>query len=67
MHVSERGEYLEYPIVKLHHRFQLAAFSIQPIFEQLQSLNRIDGVHRLLQWQVHVIHIEQQQRLLDNS
>src|SRR5581483_8583043 len=65
--VAQRGKDLKQSPVKLHAVFQLATLGFQTELQQLESLNWIDCVHRLFQRQVHVIHFQQQQRLIDNT
>src|SRR6185503_15081727 len=80
--VAQRCKYLQHALVKLHARIDVQWWPLsrsvgfidsflpvrfQPKLQQLESLNRIDGMHRPLQRQMHVIHFQQQNSLIDNS
>ena len=67
MHVTQRREYFQHSLVKLHYRFHLAAFCFETELQKFQSLDRIDRMHRLFQRQMHIVHLEQQQRLIDDA
>jgi hypothetical protein len=66
MNVAKRGEDFQQTLVELHLIFHLS-LGFQPVLQQLQALDGVDGMHCALQRKMHVIHLEQQNNLIENA
>ena len=51
--------------MELHFIFH-SVLCFQPVLEQLQALDGIDGVHRPLERKMHIVHLQQKNDLIEN-
>jgi hypothetical protein len=64
--IARRCEDLQHPLVEEHLARQFALLhSQQAEPEELQSLDRIDRMHGSLERKMDIVHVQQQERLLD--
>jgi len=64
--IAGGSEDFHHPLVELHLAWQLAVFHFQEAEpEQLEPLDWIDRMHSPLEWKVDIVHVQQEERLLD--